>query len=105
MSVDIRVHVVGEEAIFPTLIQSDDADYRYDQGAKLSAHRLPAEIEELCFDVAHALHLPLAGIDLRETPEGEFYCFEVNPSPAYDYYESHTGQPITKALCDLLQRG
>jgi hypothetical protein len=33
------------------------------------------------------------------------YCFEVNPSPAYSYYESHTGQPISAALARYLVAG
>ena len=39
--------------------------------------------------------LLFAGIDLKQTPSGEFYCFEVNPSPGFLYYERHTGQPIS----------
>ena len=46
--------------------------------------------------------LLFAGIDLKETPEGEFYCFEVNPCPGFLYYERHTGQPISTALAELL---
>jgi D-alanine-D-alanine ligase-like ATP-grasp enzyme len=29
----------------------------------------------------------VAGIDLRRTPSGEWYCFEVNPSPAYSWFD------------------
>ena len=45
------------------------------------------------------------GIDLKETPDGEYYCFEVNPSPGFLFYEQGTGQPISKALADLLHQG
>ena len=48
------------------------------------------------------MNLPLAGIDLRRTPQGEWYCFEVNPSPAFTYYEQITGQPISQAVALLL---
>jgi glutathione synthase/RimK-type ligase-like ATP-grasp enzyme len=51
------------------------------------------------------MRLPVAGIDLRRTPEGEWYCFEVNPSPAFTYYESRTGQPIGRAIAKLLAAG
>jgi glutathione synthase/RimK-type ligase-like ATP-grasp enzyme len=53
-------------------------------------------------DLAQALDLPLAGIDLRQRPDGQYLCFEVNPMPAYSYYESNTGLPISLALADLL---
>jgi len=46
--------------------------------------------------------LGFAGIDLRRTPDGELICFEVNPSPAFSYYEAQTGQPIAEALAAYL---
>jgi D-alanine-D-alanine ligase-like ATP-grasp enzyme len=52
--------------------------------------------------LAAALHLSVAGIDLRKTPEGEWVCFEVNTSPAFTYYEEATGQPIAHAIAELL---
>jgi D-alanine-D-alanine ligase-like ATP-grasp enzyme len=42
--------------------------------------------------------LELAGIDLRIRPNGEVVCFEVNPSPAFSYYEERTGLPIAAAV-------
>ena len=50
------------------------------------------------------LELLFAGIDLKQTPEGEFFCFEVNPCPGFLYYERNTRQPISTALADLLHR-
>jgi hypothetical protein len=35
---------------------------------------------------------------LKVTPDDEVYCFEVNPSPAFSYYEGNTGQPISRAV-------
>jgi hypothetical protein len=46
--------------------------------------------------------LAIAGIDLKVTRDNRVYCFEVNPSPAYSYYESNTGQPISSAVADYL---
>jgi glutathione synthase/RimK-type ligase-like ATP-grasp enzyme len=102
---DFRAHVVGGEVFAVEVISSAD-DYRYAgrQGgsATLRACTLPCDVEDRCRRTAAALGLPLAGIDLRESPGGEWYCFEVNPSPAFTYYESHTGQPITAALASFL---
>jgi hypothetical protein len=105
---DVRVHVVGEQ-VFATLVESEATDYRYaarqvgdGSGAgrppELKAIDLPPELADRCVRLARALGMAFVGIDLRITPEDQVYCFEVNPSPAYSYYESHTGQPIANAL-------
>jgi hypothetical protein len=49
--------------------------------------------------------LSVAGLDLRRTPGGDWFCFEVNPSPAFTYYEQITSQPIGQALALLLIEG
>ena len=59
-------------------------------------------VEDACLRAARELDLLFAGIDLKETPDGEYVCFEVNPCPGFIYYERHTGQPISAALADLL---
>ena len=102
--VDHRVHVVGD-SVFASRVESAADDYRYaDDEAfpAIAAAALPAEIERRCAELAASLELPLAGIDLRVTPEGEWYCFEVNPCPAFSYYEDATGQPIGAAAAALL---
>ena len=63
---------------------------------------LPPEIEKATILLAERLDLSLAGIDLRQTPDNRWYCFEVNPSPAYSFYESHTGQPIAFEIARFL---
>ena len=104
--VDVRVHVVGAE-IFATRIECDADDYRYAsrQGLprpRLSAIDLPDDVAKRCRLLAARLDLPVAGVDLRVTPEEEWFCFEVNPSPAFLYYQLATGQPIATALAGLL---
>ena len=103
---DVRVHVVGFE-VFATRVSSDADDYRYAarQGlppAQLDPSDLPDDITDRCRALASRLALPVAGIDLRVTPDGTWYCFEVNPSPAFSYYEAGTGQPIATAVAGLL---
>jgi len=63
---------------------------------------LPQEIQQRCISLAEHLCLPLCGIDLRHTPEGAWVCFEVNPMPAYTYFEDNSGLPISRAIVDLL---
>ena len=103
---DVRVHVVGAE-VFATRIISDADDYRYAvrQGlprAELHSTDLPDDVAERCRRLASRLGLPVAGVDLRVTPDGDWFCFEVNPSPAFSYYEAGTGQPIAAAVAGLI---
>lgn len=102
---DVRVHVVDGE-VFATEIVSDMIDYRYARrsggSAELRATELPDETADRCVRLAHGLGLPFAGIDLKITPDGEVYCFEVNPSPAYSFYQANTDQPIAEALARYL---
>jgi D-alanine-D-alanine ligase-like ATP-grasp enzyme len=46
----------------------------------------------------------VTGIDFRRDPEGRWYCFEVNPSPAFSYYQNASGQPIDETIADFLVR-
>jgi len=109
---DVRVHTIGAE-VFATAIVSDAVDYRYAHreggDAKLEETDLDPALSQRCVDLAASLGLAFAGIDLRVTPDGRVYCFEVNPSPAFSYYESHTGQPIANAvarhLCGMAASG
>lgn len=98
---DVRVHTVGD-AVFATAIRSSATDYRYagrdGVETSLEAVTLPDDLARRCVELASGLDLPFAGIDLRLAPDGRVVCFEVNPSPAFTYYESHTGQPIAAAL-------
>lgn len=102
---DVRVHVVGSR-VFAAEIVSPALDYRYATRdglpVRLAAHDLPDDTAERCLRVAAALGLRLCGIDLRRRPDGEHVCFEVNPMPAYSYFEAGTGQPIGVALVELL---
>lgn len=104
--VNVRVHTIGRE-VFATAIKSDATDYRYagrDGGepAGLHAVELSEDLTERCLQLAASLGLEFAGIDLKIAPDGSVYCFEVNPSPAFSYYEGMTGQPISAAVARRL---
>jgi glutathione synthase/RimK-type ligase-like ATP-grasp enzyme len=103
---DVRVHVVGAQ-LFATELTCTADDYRYaaqlgHAPADLAATVLPPTVALACRRVSARLGLPVTGIDLRVTPEGEWYCFEANPSPAFPYYEGSTGQPIGQSIAALL---
>jgi glutathione synthase/RimK-type ligase-like ATP-grasp enzyme len=102
---DVRVHVVGDD-VFACEVASDADDYRYAtrQGARVDirVYDLPQETADRCRALAAAMDLLVSGIDLRRTPDGQWYCFEVNPSPAFSYYQAATHQPIDAAIARLL---
>lgn len=105
---DYRVHVIGDE-VFCSEVVSDADDYRYagreGEGVALYASALPSAIEDRCRALAASLGLAAAGVDLRLTPAGEWVCFEVNPAPAFTYYEAATSQPMAEAMASLLING
>jgi len=102
---DFRIHVVGDE-VFGCEIRSGADDYRYPdrQGAnvEVSSYDVPPELAERCRKLAASLNLPVAGLDLRLADSGNWFCFEVNPSPGFSFYEEATGQPIANAVARLL---
>ncbi len=98
---DYRVHVVGRQ-LFPVMIHSEAVDYRY--GAtpfESTPCCLPEVISALCLHAAQAMKLTLAGFDLRRTPGGEWFCFEVNPSPAFSSFDG-AERRVAKAVAHLL---
>jgi glutathione synthase/RimK-type ligase-like ATP-grasp enzyme len=104
---NIRVHVIGEEVLATAAVTSA-VDYRYasrdDTETQLEPIELSDELRARCVALAASLGLEFAGIDLKRTDDGEIYCFEVNPSPGFSYFESSTGQPIAHAVARALTR-
>jgi glutathione synthase/RimK-type ligase-like ATP-grasp enzyme len=96
---------VGEE-VFACVIHSTADDFRYAarQGGEteMRACELPEECATRCRTLAGYLELPLAGIDLRLTPDGDWCCFEVNPSPGFTFFQEATGQRIDEAVARYL---
>jgi hypothetical protein len=99
---NLRVHIVGDQ-VFATAVESEATDYRYarqqtGEDAQLREVELSDELSERCVRLTRSLGLVFSGIDLKVTPSDEVFCFEVNPSPAFSYYEGHTKQPISAAV-------
>ena len=101
--IDHRVHVVGDQ-VFACEVRCDADDYRYPgpDTVELRTCVLPKEVDARCRRLTAAMELSVAGIDLRKTSGGEWFCFEVNTSPAFTYYEEATNQPIAHAIARLL---
>jgi hypothetical protein len=74
--------------------------YRYPR--TIVPTKIPQNIGANCIRLANELGLAFAGIDLKETPAGEYYCFEVNASPAFPFYESPARPIVADALARFL---
>jgi hypothetical protein len=102
---DYRVHVIGGE-LFPCEVISEAYDYRYarQQGASLELcpRELPLEVATRTRALVAAMGLAVAGVDLRRTPNDEWFCFEVNPSPGFTFYEPEDERPLADAIAHLL---
>jgi hypothetical protein len=102
---DYRVHVVGDE-VFACEIVCEADDYRFAHAQKdhveLRAFDLPDDVTERCQSLAAGLGMPVAGIDLRCAPEGQWYCFEVNPVAGFAYYQEPCNHHIDDAIARLL---
>jgi glutathione synthase/RimK-type ligase-like ATP-grasp enzyme len=103
---NLRVHTIGDEA-FATAVRTEACDYRYagkqtGEPAALREVVLSEELTDRCLRLSASLGLEFAGIDLKVTPDDEIYCFEVNPSPAFSYYEANAGQAISAGVARRL---
>jgi hypothetical protein len=102
---NVRVHVIGDR-VFATAVESDAVDYRYahrdGKEMLLRAAGLEDAVAERCVKAVAELGLAFAGLDLCVTDDGEWYCFEANPSPAFTFFEAATGQPIADTVATHL---
>lgn len=97
---DVRAHVVGDRVV-ACEIESDADDYRYGDST-MRPYELPPEQVGCCLALARHLGLDVAGIDLRRTPDGRWYCFEANPSPAFAHFGDETKVAVADAIADRL---
>jgi len=113
-AVDVRVTVVGDTA-FATLINStgisDEAvrDWRaghFEGTMEFEAcNDLPPSVLESCIEHVRRLGLNYGAIDLVIANDGKIWFLENNPNGQWGFVEQMTGQPIGKAMAELLQAG
>lgn len=106
---DIRVHVVGS-FVHALAIETGASDYRYSrrhfkQETRVREFALPAAVRAELVALTGRLGLAVSGIDLRLTERGEYYCFEVNPTPGFAYFDPQPAAPIANAIAELLLGG
>jgi glutathione synthase/RimK-type ligase-like ATP-grasp enzyme len=104
--VDLRVTVIGDK-MFPAEIDARKTSYPFDMRmvigeAVMQATKLPAQVSKAVLKLQRRLGLSYGAIDLRRTPEGEYYFFEVNPAGQWLFVEQRTGLPISQTIADFL---
>jgi hypothetical protein len=106
--VDLRITVVGN-SIFTAEIDARKTRYPVDMRmvvgeAQVQPVTLDQKLSKRLLALQKRLQLVYGAIDMRRTPEGEYYFLEVNPAGQWHFVEQRTGLPITKAMADLLAK-
>ncbi|MFJ9865992.1 RimK family alpha-L-glutamate ligase [Streptomyces sp. NPDC101165] len=99
---DVRAHVVGER-VHAEEIVSGSVDYRTDRDAEFAPCELPGPLAEQVVRHTADLGMAFAGWDFKVAGDGTYWCLEVNPMPAYDWYDRRLGGAISASLLGLLQ--
>lgn len=103
---DLRITAVGGR-YFPAAIRSgqseDRTDFRMTVGeASVEAEALPHDILRKLDALMDRLGLVYGAIDMRRTPDGEYYFFEVNTAGEFLFIEDRTRQPISEGIAEWL---
>jgi glutathione synthase/RimK-type ligase-like ATP-grasp enzyme len=104
--VDLRITMVGDR-IFPAVIRATDEDRRVDFRMRvgrstMDSFSLPEGIADKLRLLIDRLGLVYGAIDMRLTPEGEYYFLEINTAGEFLFVEDRTGMPISRAVADWL---
>jgi hypothetical protein len=108
---DIRVTVIGDEifavGIDSMAVEAGHIDFRQAEVMDLphQVMTLPGTVERACLAIVKQLGLHFGAIDLLETPDGDYVFLENNPNGQWYWIEMIAGQPMARAMADLLERG
>jgi glutathione synthase/RimK-type ligase-like ATP-grasp enzyme len=103
--VDVRVNVFDTQVFAAEVRVTSrlaDVDWRLDEAATWTSHELPEVEAERSRELVALLGLRYGCLDLRRSPEGTYYFFEINPSGQFLFVEADCGQPLAAAMAELL---
>jgi len=100
---DIRCFIIDGEVVGREK-RSNPGDFRYNVslGARAEAFTEPI-YDELAMEVAEAVGLKIAGIDILPGLDGRAYILEANCYPGFTALMEATGIPIHERIVDYLQ--
>ncbi len=96
---DLRVFVVGDQALAAMYRSSSDWRTNAARGAKAEAAPLTSELTGLALAAARAVGGGVLAVDLMESPDG-LVVHEVNPTPEFKTLQSTTTVDIAGAIVD-----
>jgi glutathione synthase/RimK-type ligase-like ATP-grasp enzyme len=105
---ELRVTVVGNEVFAAKIISADQGpfrDWRYghiDDTFSAEATSIDDALQEQCIELTKRLGLTYGAIDLIVDKDGTVWFLEINPNGQWAFIEEATGQPIGKAMAELL---
>jgi RimK family alpha-L-glutamate ligase len=98
--VDLRIFVIGEEAVSGMRRVADSWKTNISIGGKAHPYEPESEHVELSIRASKALGLEYTGVDVLESGEGTPYVIELNSTPGWRGIQSVTKLDITKAIID-----
>jgi glutathione synthase/RimK-type ligase-like ATP-grasp enzyme len=105
---EYRVTVVGNKVFSAEILTDNPAamvDWRLDPGYGVRPINLPPAVQDALVRLCGKLGLDSGSIDLRETPSGDLYFLEINPSGQFMFLDIFSGMDVGGAFCDLLLSG
>lgn len=101
---DVRVFVVGGEAVAGIARRGETWKTNVAQGAEAVPLSLDSELRRLSEQAARALGADYAGVDLLPAQEGGYVLIEVNGIPGWQGLQGATGVDIAGLLVDYVLR-
>ncbi len=112
---DVRVTIVGNQ-VFPAYIESEHSkENAHVRDSRLGYYHgdvhleavtdFPKEVRDKCLAHTKAMGLTFSAIDLIQDQQGTFWFLENNANGQWAFVEEATGQPIGRAIADLLESG
>lgn len=106
---EVRITAIGKR-LFATALRSQETiagslDWRRADVHDLPHQgiRLPKRIRKFCQQMLSHYNLKFGAFDFAVTPTGEWVFFELNPNGQWAWIEPLTGQPLRKAMVELLR--
>jgi glutathione synthase/RimK-type ligase-like ATP-grasp enzyme len=82
----VRVHVIGTTCV-AFRAHTQEIDYRLDGAVRFQFITLPDEVRDMCVHLTQAEGLRLSGIDFVVRNDDAWVLMEVNPTPAFHFFE------------------